>query len=66
MPIAILILGLAPIVARDNYLNKNQKRIMFAIIGLIGVLVIQNVADYVLQTAISAPYFSASAWITCQ
>ena len=56
IPLSILILGLAPIVARDNYLNKNQKNIMFAIIGLIGVLVLQNVADYVLQTVIFAPY----------
>ncbi len=56
IPLAILIFGLAPIVARDNYLNKNQKNIMFAIVGLIGVLVLQNVADYLLQTVIFAPY----------
>ena len=56
IPLTILILGLAPIVARDNYLNKNQKNIMFAIVGLIGALVLQNVADYVLQTVIFAPY----------
>ena len=56
IPLATLILGLAPIVARDNYLNKNQKNIMFAIVGLIGVLVLQNVADYLLQTVIFAPY----------
>lgn len=56
IPLAILILGLAPIVARDNYLNKNQKSIMFAIVTLIGVLVLQNVADYILQTVVSAPY----------
>ena len=56
IPLAILLLGLAPIIARDNYLNKNQKNIMFAIVALIGVLVLQNVADYVLQTTVSAPY----------
>ena len=56
MPLAILILGLAPIVARDNYLNKSQKNIMFAIIALIGVLVLQNVADYILQTVVFAPF----------
>ncbi len=56
IPLAILILGLAPIVARDNFLNKNQKNIMFTIVGLIGVLVLQNVVDYILQTVVSAPY----------
>ena len=56
IPIAILLLGLSPIIARDNYLNKNQKNIMFAIVTLIGVLVLQNVADYLLQTVASAPY----------
>ena len=46
MPLLILIFGLTPIVARDSYLNKNQKNIMLWIIGLIGVLIAQNVADY--------------------
>ena len=50
MPLLILIFGLTPIVARDSYLNKNQKYIMLWIIGLIGVLIAQNVADYMLQT----------------
>ena len=44
MPLLILIFGLTPIVARDSYLNKNQKNIMLWIIGLIGVLIAQNVA----------------------
>ena len=56
MPLLILVFGLTPIVARDSYLNKNQKHIMLWIIGLIGVLIAQNVADYVLQTAVSLPY----------
>ena len=56
IPIIVLILGLATMVARDDYLNKNQKNIMFAIVGLVGVLVLQNVADYLLQTVVSAPY----------
>ena len=56
LPLLILVLGLTPIVARDSYLNKNQKYIMLWIIGLIGVLIVQNVADYVLQTAFSMPY----------
>ena len=56
MPLLILVFGLTPIVARDSYLNKNQKNIMLWIIGLIGVLIAQNVADYVLQTAVSMPY----------
>ncbi len=56
IPLAVLILGLTPIVARDNYLNKNQKSIMFTIIAMIGVLVLQNVVDYILQTVVSAPY----------
>ena len=56
MPLLILIFGLTPIVARDSYLNKNQKNIMLWIIGLIGVLIAQNVADYVLQTVVSMPY----------
>ena len=43
MPLLILIFGLTPIVARDSYLNKNQKNIMLWIIGLIGVLIAQNV-----------------------
>ncbi|MEE1262015.1 hypothetical protein, partial [Ruminococcus sp.] len=53
MPLLILIFSLTPIVARDSYLNKNQKNIMLWIIGLIGVLIAQNVADYVLQTVVS-------------
>ena len=56
MPLLILVLGLTPIVARDSYLNKQQKRIMSWIIALIGVLIAQNVADYILQTAVSMPY----------
>lgn len=56
MPLGILMFGLMPIVARDSYLNKQQKRIMSWIIGLIFLLVIQNVADYILQTVISMPY----------
>ena len=56
MPLLILVFGLTPIVARDSYLNKNQKNIMLWIIGLIGVLIAQNVADYLLQTAVSMPY----------
>ena len=56
MPLGILLFGLAPIVARDTYLNKEQKKTMSAIIGLIFLLVIQNVSDYVLQTVISIPY----------
>ena len=56
MPLLILVCGLTPIVARDSFLNKNQKHIMLGIIALIGVLLIQNVADYVLQTVVSMPY----------
>ena len=56
MPLLILVFGLTPIVARDAYLNKQQKRIMSWIIALIGVLIAQNVADYALQTAVSMPY----------
>ncbi|MBR1534748.1 MAG: histidine kinase [Ruminococcus sp.] len=56
MPLGILMFGLTPIVARDSYLNKQQKKIMSWIIGLIILLVIQNVADYILQTVISMPY----------
>ena len=56
MPLLILVFGLTPIVARDSYLNKNQKYIMLWIIGLIGVLIAQNVADYMLQTVVSLPY----------
>lgn len=48
--------GLAPIVARDSYLNKQQKKTMSAIIVLIFLLVIQNVGDYILQTVVSMPY----------
>lgn len=56
IPLGILMLGLAPIVAHDSYLNKYQKKIMSGIIGLIILLVLQNVSDYVLQTVISMPY----------
>ena len=42
--------------ARDTFLNKKQKRIMLGIIALIGVLLVQNVVDYVLQTTVSMPY----------
>ncbi|MBQ3265453.1 MAG: histidine kinase [Ruminococcus sp.] len=56
MPLGILMFGLTPIVARDSYLNKYQKKIMTGIIGLIFLLVIQNVADYILQTAVSMPH----------
>ena len=55
-PLVVLVLGLAPVIARDNYLNKSQRNIMFAIEALIGVLLFQNVADYILQTVVSAPY----------
>ena len=57
MPLGIMLFGLAPAVLRDSYLNKHQKRTMLEIIGFIFLLVIQNVADYILQTAVSAPYF---------
>lgn len=56
MPLGILMFGLTPIVARDSYLNQQQKKIMSWIIGLIFLLVIQNVADYILQTVVSMPY----------
>ena len=56
MPLGILMFGLTPIVARDSYLNQQQKKNMSWIIGLIFLLVIQNVADYILQTAVSMPY----------
>lgn len=56
MPLLILVCGLTPIVARDSFLNINQKHIMLGIIALIGVLLVQNVADYVLQTEVSMPY----------
>ena len=56
MPLLILVFGLTPIVIRDSDLNKKQKRIMLWIIGLIFVLLVQNVADYVLQTVVSMPY----------
>ena len=56
IPLLILVFGLTPIIVRDSYLNKQQKRIMTGIIGLILVLLAQNVADYILQTAVSMPY----------
>lgn len=56
MPLAIQLFGLTPVVLRDAYLNKKQKRIMLGIIGLITLLVIQNVSDYILQTSVSMPY----------
>ena len=56
IPLLILVFGLTPIVVRDSYLTKKQKRIMLWIISLIGVLIAQNVADYILQTAVSIPY----------
>ena len=56
IPLLILVFGLTPIVVRDSYLTKKQKRIMLWIISLIGVLIAQNVADYVLQTEVSMPY----------
>ncbi len=52
MPLLILIFGLTPIVARDSYLNKNQKNIMLWIIGLIGVLIAQNVVGYSVRPVI--------------
>lgn len=56
MPLVILIFFLTFVVARDTFLNKNQKRIMLGIVGLIAVLLIQNVVDYVMQSAVSLPY----------
>ncbi|MBQ7647335.1 MAG: histidine kinase, partial [Clostridia bacterium] len=56
IPLLILVFGLTPVVARDSYLSKQQKRIMTGIIGLITVLIAQNVFDHVLQTDISMPY----------
>ena len=63
MPLLILIFGLTPIVARDSYLNKNQKNIMLWIIGLIGVLIAQNVrwrASWATPSDRSLSYCSAS------
>ena len=56
MPLGIMIFGLALAVWRDSYLNKYQKNIMLEITGLIFLLVLQNVSDYILQTEVSAPY----------
>lgn len=55
MPLAIMIFGLTPVVARDAYLNKKQRHLMLGIIGLIFLLVLQNVTDYILQTAVFMP-----------
>ena len=55
MPLGILLFGLTPVVRRDPYLNKSQKNIMTGIIALISLVVVQNVADYILQQ-ISFPY----------
>ena len=56
MPLGIMLFGLTPIVARDPYLNKRQKRTMLGIIALISLIVVQNVFDYILQTVIFFPY----------
>lgn len=56
MPLLIMIFGLLPVVIRDNYLDRIRKRIMLIIVALMGVLVIQNVADYLLQTVFAMPY----------
>lgn len=55
MPLGILLLGLTPVVRLDPYLNKSQRNIMTGIIALISLVVVQNVADYILQQ-ISFPY----------
>lgn len=56
MPLGIMIFGLLTVVFRDSYLTKNQKRIMLGIIGLIFLLVLQNVFDFILQTSVYMPY----------
>ncbi|MBE6834888.1 MAG: hypothetical protein E7515_01400 [Ruminococcaceae bacterium] len=55
LPLAIIIFGLTPVIIRDTYLNKNQKKYMFSILALISVLIVQNMADYQLQT-VYMPY----------
>ena len=56
MPLLIIMLGLVFIVASDSYINHKQKKIMSGIIGLITLLIVQNVADYLLQLVIELPY----------
>jgi hypothetical protein len=56
MPLSIILFGLTPIVLRDSYLGKSKKQVMIGIITLISLNVVQNVAEYILQTAIVFPY----------
>ena len=53
---AILIIGLTTVVLRDTYLNKRQRQLMLSIIVCIGIIVIQNVVEYILQVSVSMPY----------
>ena len=55
-PMAILIIGLTAVVLRDTYLNKRQRQLMLSIIVCIGIIVIQNVVEYILQVSVSMPY----------
>ncbi len=55
-PMAILIIGLTAVVLRDTYLNKRQRQLMLSIIVCIGIIVIQNVVEYILQVSVSIPY----------
>ena len=56
MPMGIQLLGLLLVVLNDKYIRKEQKQIMTVIIGLISLLLAQNVVDNILGTTVSMPY----------
>ncbi|MBQ9228702.1 MAG: histidine kinase [Eubacterium sp.] len=56
MPMGIQLLGLLLVVLNDKYIRKEQKQTMTVIIGLISLLLAQNVVDNILGTTVSMPY----------
>ena len=56
MPLGIQLLGLLLVVLNDKYIRKEQKQTMTVIIGLISILLAQNVVDNILGTTVSIPY----------
>lgn len=55
-PMLLQLVGLAFAVLIDNYIRKNQRRIMLLIVVLIFTLLIQNYLHYILTTVVAMPY----------
>lgn len=56
MPLGIQLLGLLLVVRNDKYIRKEQKKTMTVIIGLISILLAENVVENILGTTVVMPY----------